>query len=80
MFNRNLPTPKSMTEALRHGMLIGPMREMEQRTWWCMRDYLAQKFGVAMMEAANAGNANLELKLEALFKEIVGEEPTVKKS
>lgn len=44
-------TPKTLDEAIHNGLCVGPLSEVVDRTKHCVRDYLAQRFGVAMLKA-----------------------------
>lgn len=60
-----LPTPKTLDEAIAHAILFGPVCEIQERSYYVLRDFLAQKFSVAYVKASRAPEALLIL--EELF-------------
>lgn len=44
-------TPKNLDQAIYGGLCVGPLCDVVDRTKAHVRDYLAQKFGVAMLKA-----------------------------
>lgn len=70
MESKSLGTPKTLYEAVSHALCIGPLDKMHERTRQVMRDYLSQKFGVAILAAGDDEEAD---RLEKLFKSIVDE-------
>lgn len=43
-------TPKSLDEAVMHALCIGPLSEVQERTYHVMRDFLSQKFSIAYLK------------------------------
>lgn len=60
-------TPRILREAIRVGLMSGPLNCVEDRMYWLVRDFLAQKFGVEMLKA----NPDMAEVLDRLFKLIV---------
>lgn len=60
-----LGTPKTFDEALAHALCVGPLREVRERSYHVFKDYLAQKFGAAMLNHPEA-----EEILKTLFDDI----------
>jgi hypothetical protein len=46
---RNVGTPKTLDEAIENALCIGPLSGIEERAYQHIKDFLAQKFGVAYM-------------------------------
>lgn len=65
----NLGTPKTLQEAIDQALCIGPLSEVRERTFFAVKDFLAQKFGVAMLKAG----AMEDEALRQLFLKITGE-------
>lgn len=64
----NFGTPRNLEEAIKHGLSIGPMHAVAKQTKSCVRDFLAQRFGVACLDVKN----DEELaRLQKLFESIV---------
>lgn len=63
-------TPKTLRQAVEETMTMGPAKEIPDRMQENVRDYLAQRFNVAMFQALNEGEAD---RLMKLFKSIVNE-------
>lgn len=59
-------TPKTLDEAVEHAICIGPLREVRERSYHVFKDFLAQKFGVAYL---NASPETLEV-LQDLFDQL----------
>lgn len=66
ILNERLPTPKTLDEAIEHALCIGPLCEIKERSYTVLKDFLAQKFGIAYMKADPATLAVLEQLFEAL--------------
>lgn len=64
---KNLPTPKTLDEAIVQALCIGPLDRVTERTYLVIRDFLAQKFTVACAKATPEESA----KLKELFENIV---------
>lgn len=68
-------TPETLNQAVRYGMMIGPMAKMDQSIEAHVKDYLAQKFQAAILKAASQPNketaAQIESALARLFEIIV---------
>lgn len=60
-------TPKTLDEAIENAICIGPLSELQERMYHHVRDFLAQKFGIAMLDQD-------ELQLEILFEAITRRE------
>ena len=67
----NKGTPKTMEEAITNAICIGPVRETPQRLRSHIRDFLSQKFGVALLNASESPEA--EKILNDLWTQITGE-------
>ncbi len=65
-------TPKSLQEAIDRALMIGPLSEVRERTFNQIKDFLAQRFAVAIMNASK--DPIREETLMALFKTITKEE------
>lgn len=63
-----LGTPKTLEEAIFHILVSGPVSKIQEKGPAVIRDFLAQKFNVAMFQ--NPDKADM---LKALFEEIVRE-------
>lgn len=63
-----LGTPKTLEEAIFHILVFGPVSKIQEKAPAIIRDFLAQKFNVAMLQ--NPDKADM---LKALFEEIVRE-------
>lgn len=50
-FPSTIGTPKNLDEAVRHAICIGPMNEIEERSYHVLKDFMAQNFGVAYLQA-----------------------------
>lgn len=61
MDNLNQGTPKTLDDAIRMARYIGPMKNLEERTYWAVRDFLAQRFGTAVLEHKGSENVLMEL-------------------
>lgn len=59
-------TPKTLDEAIENFICIGPLNEMSERSYHVLRDFMAQKFGTAYLEAGDDSQM-LEI-LERLFR------------
>lgn len=66
---RSEGTPLSMQEAITRALCIGPMSGIQERVELAMRDYLAQRFGVAMLRAVSPSEQQL---LNDLWNSITG--------
>lgn len=66
----NAGTPRTLDRAISNGIAAGPMSKLPDSMYWAIRDFLAQKFGVAyLMVSAD------ELKvLHLLFENITKRE------
>lgn len=60
-------TPKTLQEAIDRALLLGPMSGIRERTKHAVIDYLAQKFGVALMKNQSPEAQNI---LDDLWKQI----------
>jgi len=43
-------TPKTLDEAIMNAICIGPMNEVQERSYHVLRDFMAQKFSVAYLK------------------------------
>jgi hypothetical protein len=59
-------TPKTLDEAIEHAICIGPLYEVKNRSYFVLKDFMAQKFGVAYL---GASPETLEV-LQDLFKQL----------
>ena len=66
-------TPKTLAAAIRLGIMIGPMKDITQRSELVLKDFLSQKFGAAVLEHPEAEDI-----LMKLFNEITKEDPRVR--
>jgi hypothetical protein len=64
----SMPTPKTLDEAIKNALLIGPLDQAISRTHFAIRDFLAQRFGVAYF---NVDNPQELERLQTLFESIV---------
>lgn len=71
----NQGTPKYMREMIQRSLCIGPLIHLESRAYDHIKDFLSQKFGVAMLHASNQGDLKTEALLKELFDEIVKNPP-----
>lgn len=67
---KNLPTPKTLEEAIRNGMMYGPLNQVMERTYLHVKDFLAQRFGAAVLQYPESEKALMEL-YERIIKEEV---------
>jgi hypothetical protein len=71
-------TPDTLLKAVRNGVFTSPMSEMDNGIKRHVRDYLSQKFGVALLKSQNFQDpvlsATVETELKNLWKSITGEE------
>lgn len=67
----NKGTPKTLLQAVKCGMLVGPLSGSVWRTRRHVRDFLAQRFGTAYLE--HSGSPEIVAAMEKLWKEITGE-------
>lgn len=63
-------TPKNFDEALQQALCVGPLSQIRERSYLVFKDYLAQKFGAAMLKHPEA-----EEILKKLFDDIVRRSP-----
>ena len=63
-------TPSSMREAIMRALCIGPASGVQERLELAMRDYLAQRFGVAMLRTTTPAEQEL---IKELWNRITGE-------
>lgn len=64
-------TPKTLDEAIKFSLCVGPLSEITERTYLILKDFLSQRFGVAMLLSTNT---ETETALKVLFEEIVRRE------
>jgi hypothetical protein len=64
-------TPKSLNEAVQNALMVGPMNEAPERVVAHVRDFLAQRFGAAMLERPESQSV-----LDELWETITGEKRT----
>lgn len=62
-------TPKFLHHAIRNALCVGPLKNVEQRLLIHIKDFLAQRFGAAMLEYADS--PKVERVLKELFDSIV---------
>lgn len=60
-------TPKTLDEAIKFSLCVGPLNEITERAYLVLKDFLSQRFGVAMLMATNQ---ETETALKVLFEEI----------
>lgn len=60
-------TPKTLEEAISHAFYIGPMSGLRRRAFMVLKDYMAQAFNAAMLEAPTKEE---EQRLLNLFKRL----------
>lgn len=48
------PTPRTLEEAIKIAIYVGPLDQLEVRLQRIIRDYLAQKFSPAYLKASDA--------------------------
>lgn len=63
-------TPLTMKEAIAQALCIGPMSGVQERVELAVRDFLAQRFGVAMLRATTPAEQEL---LKDLWNRTTGE-------
>lgn len=68
ILNAKVGTPKTLDEAVQRAICIGPMNEIKERSYHVLKDFMAQKFSIAMAQAELAGEPTE--RLEALFKSL----------
>lgn len=61
-------TPSNLDEAIRNALIVGPMREIPERSYHVLKDFMAQKFGAAYLLAD--GNPQALAILETLFSQL----------
>ncbi len=65
-------TPSTLDEAIFNALCVGALREVPERAYHVLRDFLAQGFGTAYMQASENPEA-LEI-LENLFRKLTRRE------
>lgn len=60
-------TPKNLDEAIMAALMVGPLSQIKERSYHVLKDFLSQRFGVAMLMATNS---ETETALKVLFEEI----------
>ena len=63
----NSGTPKTLDEAIKFALCVGPLSEITERSYLILKDFLSQRFGVAMLLA---NDPKVEEALKILFEEI----------
>lgn len=58
-------TPKTLDEAIALALMVGPLSEIRERAYLVLKDYLSQKFGVAMLM-----HTECDTVLKNLFEDI----------
>lgn len=66
--NHQTRTPKTLGCAIEDGICFGPLSEVKFRTIGTVKDFLAQRFQVAQLEAKTPDEAKL---LERLWSEVI---------
>lgn len=70
----NNGTPKTLQEAIRNGMSIGPLRELDQSIKNHVRDFMSQKFCIALAKSETIRNREEASKMiEDLWFNLTGE-------
>jgi hypothetical protein len=67
----NVPTPKTLADAIENGLMQGPVSGIRTRTHASVRDFLAQKFGAMMIKEQDE---HTQAALKELWHKITGEE------
>lgn len=62
----NQGTPKTLEEAIAFALMVGPLSDCQERLYYQIRDFLAQRFGVAYLQTSGE---ELE-RLQELFENI----------
>lgn len=62
-----LGTPKTLREAIRRALLIGPLSGAEERTYLAVKDFIAQRIGAAVLLQSSMA----ESALMKVFEDIV---------
>lgn len=65
MINQN-GTPKTLRQAIRNGLCVGPLKESENWLYFAIKDYLAQEFTAAMLSVPDQSGM-----LKKLYNKIV---------
>ncbi len=60
-----MQTPKTLDEAITNALCVGPLSELRERLYNHVKDFMAQRFGVAYLGARDAEELKL---LESLFE------------
>ena len=71
MKTESIGTPKTLFEAVRLALCIGPLNGVEHKMKAYVRDYLAQRFAVAMIRAKTENESKM---IEELWQSIIREE------
>ncbi len=73
----NQGTPKNLREAITQGLCCGPLSEIEDRMYWVIRDFLAQRFGAKMLDSTmdHAESLDKLYKLIILDEKFSAESP-----
>ena len=66
----NQGTPKTLDEAIKFALCVGPLSDVVDRSYFQIKDFLSQRFGVAMLLADEPTAKALQI----LFDEIVRRE------
>lgn len=68
-------SPKTLNQAIRHGLMIGPLVTIDENIENHVRDFLSQRFQVSLLQAAAHSNkkigAEIESTLVTLFDSII---------
>lgn len=64
-------TPSTLDDAVTQALCVGPVSEIRDRSYCVLRDFMAQKFSVAMLKSDDEGTTKI---LEDLFRELTKRE------
>lgn len=67
---KNMPTPKTLDEAIAHALLFGPLDQIRERSYVVLKDFMSQKFATAIMRAGHEGDVKTETILQELFTKL----------
>ncbi len=63
-----MKTPKTLDEAIINALCVGPLSEVRDRMYHHVKDFMAQKFGVAMLSPEVTSSPEVEKLIQSLFE------------
>lgn len=61
-------TPQTLDQAIEDALCIGPLNDVQNRTYLIIKDYLAQKFGTAMLQAKDSEADRLQQLYQLIIR------------